>query len=149
VREWQHDPAEHNGTPVWPRASFGLPIVGQFQRRGRDGSSYDEPPDFQLLWREAEGDVRDRLASPLVVKAMPLANGRFVPVALWLLRSYPQRGQVVLLWQGEAEPVEGSAAPFDRLVADGDRALYMPLQHKTMREAFGTWLRGQGVRRIQ
>ena len=31
----------------------------------------------------------DRFASPLIVKALPLADNRFVPCALWLNRAYP------------------------------------------------------------
>ena len=149
--QWAHDPVDHNSTPVWPRASFGLPIVGQFQRNGRDNRRYrrEEPPDFTLQWREKKGEVRDRLASPLIVKAMALADGSFVPIALWLHRAYPTNGEVVLLF--EKGVVAGSAAPFDKLVADGDYAVFAPLNDKpSMRDAFIDWLLDpRGQRRVR
>ena len=75
----------HNANSVWPRAGFGLPIIGQFQTKARDGSRFDEPGPFELCWRSPkkdrprEFDEHDRLASPLIVKALPLADGTFVP----------------------------------------------------------------------
>ena len=32
---WAHTP-RHNQTPAWPRAGFGLPIIGQFQSKSRE-----------------------------------------------------------------------------------------------------------------
>src|SRR5262249_49768753 len=62
----------HNATAAWPRAGFGLPIIGQFQTKGRNNERYDEPRAFELRWRA--GNVEhDRLASQLIVKALPLA----------------------------------------------------------------------------
>jgi CRISPR-associated protein Cmr2 len=62
----------------------------------------------------------------LIVKAMPLANGEFVPIALWLARAWPPGGQVVLK---QAE--EQSAAPFDKLLGEKDPVLFPPLEGKT------------------
>ena len=135
----------HNRTPVWPRAGFGLPIIGQFQKKGRNGGSYDEPDGFELRWRRQQGDNQqqdeteeyDRLASPLIVKALPLANGQFVPCALWLNRAYPP-GEVFL------RSVANSAAPFDQLVAPGDTPQFSVLDGKqSLREAFFDWLRAK------
>ncbi|HEY8378253.1 MAG TPA: type III-B CRISPR module RAMP protein Cmr1, partial [Nannocystis sp.] len=77
---WAHDP-RHNDTPAWPRAVLGLPIIGQFQPKGRDGKRYHEqdppklePENFELGWLKG-GEHHDRLASPLIVKALPLADG--------------------------------------------------------------------------
>src|SRR5690606_3767648 len=92
---WAHTP-RHNQTPVWPRAGFGLPIIGQFQSRSRkkhptrkpngrpdemrwnelpeDHPNYGtEPEGFELRWTAAN-KTYDRLASPLIVKALPLAD---------------------------------------------------------------------------
>ncbi len=123
----------HNATPAWPRAGFGLPIIGQFQTKGRHNEPYDEPGAFELRWRA--GNVEhDRLASPLIVKALPLADGTFVPCALWLNRAYPA-GEVVL------RGANNSAAPFDRLVAPGDTACFSALAGKnSLRQAFLDWL---------
>jgi CRISPR-associated protein Cmr1 len=129
----------HNRTPVWPRAGFGLPIIGQFQKQGRNGKHYDEPDGFELRWRRQQGDKEeyDRLASPLIVKALPLANGQFVPCALWLNRAYPP-GEVFL------RSVANSAAPFDQLVAPGDTPQFSVLDGKqSLREAFFDWLRAK------
>jgi CRISPR-associated protein Cmr1 len=126
-------PPVHNATPVWPRAGFGLPIIGQFQTKARDGGRLDEPGPFELRWRSGNTE-HDRLASPLIVKAMPLADGRFAPCALWLNRAYPS-GDVVL------RGVNNSAAPFDLLKAPGDTARFSPLADKqSLREAFLDWL---------
>src|SRR5690606_20083052 len=93
-----HEP-RHNGVPVWPRAGFGLPIVGRFQRQARNGGRLDEPDDFLLLWRRGR-ENEDRLASPLIVKAVPLAGGTFVPCALWLNRAYPAGSGVEVYVKG-------------------------------------------------
>ena len=126
----------YNVTPAWPRAGFGLPINGQFQTEARSGGLYDEPAPFELRWRAPnENADRDRLASPLIVKAMPLANGTFVPIALWFNRAYPQ-GEVVL------HGVARSAAPFDRLMAPSETSRFSALTGKSsLREAFLDWLR--------
>ncbi|MCS6914084.1 MAG: type III-B CRISPR module RAMP protein Cmr1 [Myxococcota bacterium] len=128
-----HKP-RHNATPAWPRAGFGLPIIGQFQKSARDGGYHDEPDGFELRWRCGDTE-HDRLASPLIVKALPLANGTFVPCALWLNRAYP-RGEVIL--HGEAQK---SAAPFDRLVAPEDTPRFSALENQpSLRRAFLNWL---------
>lgn len=129
-------PPRHNATPVWPRAGFGLPILGRFQDRARGGGHMNEPDRFELCWRDGHGAEHERLASPLIVKAMPLASGQFAPCALWLNRAYP-RGEVVL--QGNL----ASAAPFDQMVAAGDTPRFAALAGKlSLREAFLNWLSG-------
>jgi CRISPR-associated protein Cmr1 len=134
-------PPRHNSTAVWPRAGFGLPILGRFQRNARDGGMLDEPGPFELRWcgpdpRDPHRTIEhERLASPLIVKAMPLVNGQFVPIALWLNRAYPQNGEVVL------RTVHNSAAPFDRLIGAGDTPRFSALAGAhSLREAFLDWL---------
>ena len=132
-------PPRYGADPAWPRAAFGLPIVGQFQRNARDGGIYDEPDPFELTWKDGEG-LHNRLASPLIVKAMPLANGEFVPIALWLARAWPPGGQVVLK-KNKTEDVPKSAAPFDKLLGEKDPVLFPPLEGKSsLRDAFLDWL---------
>ena len=133
-----HEP-RYGPDPAWPRAAFGLPIVGQFQTKARDGGIYDEPDPFELTWKDGEG-LHNRLASPLIVKAMPLANGEFVPIALWLARAWPPGGQVVLK-KNKTEDVPKSAAPFDKLLGEKDPVLFPPLEGKSsLRDAFLDWL---------
>lgn len=139
---WAHPP-RHNRTPVWPRASFGLPIIGQFQRKDANGQPYPqpEPRDFEITWYQGE-TKRNRLASALIVKAMALAGGQFVAVALWMYRAFPE-GKVGL---ADPQRAAGSKADFDVLVAQGDTALCAPLRVTNaprafaMREAFFGWL---------
>jgi CRISPR-associated protein Cmr1 len=138
---YSHAP-RYNDSPVWPRAGFGLPIVGRFQTKGRKGDSYNEPPQFTLTWDEPTGHhkqpPRERLASPLIIKALPLVGGRFVAIALWLHRAWPA-GKIVLEIRNKVVP--GSAAPFDAPMAPDEVPLFTALAGKpTLRAAFLDWL---------
>jgi CRISPR-associated protein Cmr1 len=135
-------PPRHNGEPVWPRAGFGLPIIGRFQTTDRKGGRCHEPPPYKLTWGEPAGHnkyrPRKRLASPLIIKALPLVDGRFVAIALWLHRDWPA-GKIILVFKDTAVP--GSAAPFDALTAPGEVPLFAGLADRpTLRFAFLDWL---------
>ncbi|MBU52785.1 MAG: type III-B CRISPR module RAMP protein Cmr1 [Deltaproteobacteria bacterium] len=139
---WDHEP-RHNDRIVWPRASFGLPINGRFAGRG-------EPRPFELQWKDKEGKEHSRLASPLILKAMPLDNGQFVPIALWLDRRYPDEGKICLAKKDSR--VSRSEADFDELVAPEDTARFAPLAHgqnassgQRMQEAFFHWLQHRNL----
>lgn len=144
-KQWAHLPrAEYTRAAAWPRAGFGLPLPIRFQRyeRTRPGApkrkyADGEPADVELRWHDGQ-QVRKRLASPLIVKAMPLANGSFVPIALWLHRAWPEGGEAVLMHGNTSVP--GSLAPFEPLLAPGDTPLYTPLRAPNLREAFFGWL---------
>jgi CRISPR-associated protein Cmr1 len=149
IEAWAHSPERHNAVAAWPRAGFGLPIIGKFQQKDRDLKLWRdrgkrEPDDFQILW-ERGPTKHDRLASPLIVKALPLADGRFVPCALWLERGYPEGGRVYL-YQGRGDrPVPRSEAPFERITAPGDVAQFDALKGKSsLRQAFLDWLSSAG-----
>lgn len=158
---WAHKP-RHNKTPAWPRAGFGLPIVGQFQQHDRapnrnnerldgKGPKYCERPDpraepekFTLQWKDRHGEPQDRLASALIVKPLPLADGRFVPCALWLNRAYPPDGRVFV------KELENSEAPFDVLVAPGDTPRFKAIaDKKSLKDAFLDWLESKRVTRVK
>jgi CRISPR-associated protein Cmr1 len=119
----EHAP-RHNRIPVWPRAALGLPIQVRFQGRKRrqqqaNGGFFQpaEPGPSELVWADAvDGSLHDRLASPLILKPIGLADGRFVAAALWLERAYPEHGRVGL----RAGPSILAPAAFDDLVAPGD-----------------------------
>lgn len=137
----------HNAVAAWPRAGFGLPIIGQFQKtdRSNNRNAYDEPGPFELRWRA--GNVEhDRLASPLIVKALPLVDGSFAPCALWLNRSLPAGAQVGLARPKQGRPNDkevdpATVAPFDRLVAQDDNPRFAALANQTsLRRAFLDWL---------
>jgi len=144
---WSHVP-RYGMAPAWPRASFGLPIIGRFQPKNAAGQTWAsrglfEPDGFELGWLEeradGQGKYHDRLASPLIVKALPLADGRFLPCALWLFRRYPP-GRVVLRDEDETRQRD-SAARFDLLAAAGDSCLFTPIHRKaSVKQAFGDWL---------
>jgi CRISPR-associated protein Cmr1 len=144
-----HKP-NHNKNPVWPRAAFGLPINGQFQKRNRrDGDPpYDEPDRFEIRWKAGNCEY-DRLASSLIVKALPLADGKFVPCALWLNRGMPAGAEVGLLRSIQGNPKEKKVDPrttarFDQLVAEGDTPRFAALADKqTLRDSFLDWLRAK------
>ncbi|QRN96600.1 type III-B CRISPR module RAMP protein Cmr1 [Archangium violaceum] len=146
---WAHPPRPQYASRAmaWPRAGFGLPLAIRFQRFARpnrgekNGARYPEgePPDVELHWHDGER-LHERLASPLIVKAMPLANGSFVPIALWLRRAWPGRGRVVLV--NKRVQVRDSEAPFGPLLASGDTPLYAPLMESSLEEAFLNWVKG-------
>jgi CRISPR-associated protein Cmr1 len=62
---------------AFPRAELGLPIVFHFK-------GADEPPDTVLYPRDDQGKTRDRMASPLIVKPLALADGKAVPIVVRL-----------------------------------------------------------------
>jgi CRISPR-associated protein Cmr1 len=106
----------------------------------------EEPDSFELGWQVRDEHDRlvtmDRLASPLVVKALPLAGKRFAPCALWLHRAYPD-GKVGLVRKRGNDRViaNGTEASFDALVAPGDAQHFAPLRGKaSLRDAFLDWL---------
>lgn len=140
----------YNAEPAWPRAQLGLPIVGQFQvqpRPERPGPRYEEPHNFELIWQQG-GELRERLASPAIVKALPLANGSFVPMILWLHRALPD-GAVGLKPRRGGKEVE-APAPFTRLIAPGDTDRTGLLAGKAdLRQAVCDWAtQKQGYRRL-
>lgn len=70
----------------FPRAAIGLPI--QFQFKNEDGDYPRDPATHRLIpvRKNANGGIEelDRLASPIILKPMALANGRIAPIALRL-----------------------------------------------------------------
>ena len=75
-----------------PAAEFGLPIVFHFQGRG-------EPPNTTLQPVVA-GEIKERMASPLILKPLALADGQAVPIIVPLLT--PACREVELM-QGQTE----------------------------------------------
>lgn len=147
-KEYTHPPRpEHNKTPVWPRASFGLPIQIQFQKmdRNRNRNAYTEPGNVTL---NIDGKMEGRLASPLIIKAIAIGDGtQFVACALWLNRQFPDDKLGPALTRGH-----NTMGRWDVLCAPGDEILYSPLKSgvdaprgKRLRTAFMTWLKGKNL----
>jgi CRISPR-associated protein Cmr1 len=128
-------------TAAWPRAEFGLPIVGRFIGQG-------EPGPFVLSWeineasaKPGENRAKDRLASPLIVKPIQTVQG-FYPCALWL-RSAPPPGKIVAAVDGRK-----SNAPFGFIGTSEDlriaERLRAPFARKPdIKTAFIDWLRSK------
>ncbi|MGH8012915.1 MAG: type III-B CRISPR module RAMP protein Cmr1 [Candidatus Binataceae bacterium] len=87
-RPTQHARLAHIPDDAFPRAEFGLPIVFHFQGR-------DEPPQTELYPSRAEnGEDRERLASPLILKPLALANGEAVSLIMRLVTPPLERVQL-------------------------------------------------------
>ncbi len=70
-----HEPA-HPADAYYPRADLGLPIIFHFKdQRGGD------PSDATL---QARGEQATRMASPIILKALPLSERQAVPLVLCL-----------------------------------------------------------------
>jgi CRISPR-associated protein Cmr1 len=79
-RSSQHARLAHVPDDAFPRAEFGLPIVFHFQGQGQG-----EPPDTVLYPSSLpDGEARERMASPLVLKPLALADGKAVPLIMRL-----------------------------------------------------------------
>jgi CRISPR-associated protein Cmr1 len=78
-RSSQHIRLAHVPDDAFPRAEFGLPIVFHFQGQG-------EPPDTVLYPSSApDGEGRERMASPLILKPLALADRKAVPLIMRLV----------------------------------------------------------------
>jgi CRISPR-associated protein Cmr1 len=136
--KYGHQARYADRTAAWPRAAFGLPIVGRFL-------GTDEPDPFVLNWqidateaKPGEERIKDRLASPLIVKPLQTVEG-FYPCALWLNRAAPP-GEVV------AVGLPHSNAPFGFLGTRSDLAraadLGAPFARKPdVKTAFFDWVK--------
>lgn len=123
---------------AFPRAEFGLPII--YELRG-DG----EPPKTSLQ-PIVDGKPGDRMASPLILKPLALANGQALPVIVRLVA--PQINDVVLM-QGKHEQrrFDGTAIRGPRLATTGDQ----PMSHSTngsALEAFLAFARTEGFTEV-
>jgi CRISPR-associated protein Cmr1 len=106
-----HPRLAHIPDDAFPRAELGLPIVFHYQGQG-------EPPDTALYPANGpEGQRRDRLASPLILKPLALANGQAVPL---VLRLVTPRLTGVDLRRGDAS----LTLPPTTVVQDGRLATY-------------------------
>lgn len=76
-RPSQHARLAHVPDDAFPRAEFGLPIVFHFQGQG-------EPPDT-VLYPSSVPDGEVRMASPLILKPLALANEKAVPLIMRLV----------------------------------------------------------------
>ncbi|MCG8418429.1 MAG: type III-B CRISPR module RAMP protein Cmr1 [Proteobacteria bacterium] len=92
---------------IQERAALGLPIVGL---AGNENA--------RLGWNNRAGQSRDRLTSPVIFKPLPLADGRFAPIALWLARADPKGSLIWLCGDSPQGLVAGEFPKSDRLLGD-------------------------------
>jgi CRISPR-associated protein Cmr1 len=85
---------------AFPRAEFGLPIVFHFQGRG-------EPPDTTLQ-PVVDGAGQERMASPLILKPLALADGQAVPIIVPLVT--PGVSEVELMQGSQSRGRRGTNA---------------------------------------
>ncbi|MER3416980.1 MAG: type III-B CRISPR module RAMP protein Cmr1 [Gemmataceae bacterium] len=79
-RAQRHQRLEQIPDDAFPRAELGLPIVFHFKFKDRG-----DPEDTVLYpGKGPDGESRERMASPLILKAVKLANNKFVPVIVQL-----------------------------------------------------------------
>jgi CRISPR-associated protein Cmr1 len=91
MRCTRHQRISHIPDNAFPRAEFGLPIVFHFKDPG-------EPPDTTLNpGRDSEGNKRERMASPLILKPLALRSGSAIPI---ILRLNAPSVDTVELYQG-------------------------------------------------
>lgn len=80
-RSSQHARLAHIPDDAFPRAELGLPIVFHFQNQGQG-----EPPDTVLYPANGhDGQKRERMASPIILKPLALANGQAIPLIMRLV----------------------------------------------------------------
>lgn len=127
-------PPRYAGSPVFPRAQFGLPIPFQWQRMDRNQKPYpsSEPANFSL-----KPIGHERWASALIVKPVWSRQG-WNACALWLSRAWPA-------WQVQAT-AKGERLPRAHVEAmpDGPSAPSFLSKYGTVQEAFFAHLNKRG-----
>jgi CRISPR-associated protein Cmr1 len=113
-----HARLAHIPDDAFPRAELGLPIVFHYQGQGQG-----DPPDTVLYPANGpDGKPRERMASPLILKPLALANGQAVPL---IMRLVAPRLTGVDLRQGQTSlPLPSTTVVQDaRLAAYSDSPL--------------------------
>ena len=103
----EHAPDSSKPKESFPRAVFGLPIITHFKDE-RTG----DPGDTQL-YPKIGRDKKDRMASPLIIKPLAIAEDKAVPMIVVLNAPLPDR--IVLekgrdVWEGGMDSVVDSRA---------------------------------------
>jgi CRISPR-associated protein Cmr1 len=133
-RSSQHARLNQVPDDAFPRAELGLPIVFHFKDKG-------DPEDTTLYPEKA-----DRMASPLILKAVALGNGKYVPVIVGLRTKGVQK---VELRDGQ----EVLPLPNPTFIQDPKLANYLnsPMKGRSSRgsaiEGFLNYAESQGFQR--
>lgn len=141
TRPQQHPRLANIPEDAFPRAEFGLPIIFHFQGQG-------EPADTELYpSRAADGERRERMASPLVLKPLAMADGKAVPLVLRL--AVPPISGVELKHGSRYLPFPSTAVRDARLAAyrDPDSPIKDSASGSAI-EAFRNHARKSGFREV-
>jgi len=140
LRAARHPRLTHIPQDAFPRAEFGLPIVFHFQDQG-------EPPNTVLYPSNARyADACDRMASPLILKPLSLADGKAVPLVA-RLATPPITGVVLKQGDKQLELPETTVVRDSRLAAYRDSPLAGSSSGSAL-EAFLLHVRNNGFREI-
>ena len=128
-----HPPAEP-ARPFFPRADLGLPIVFHFK---------DEPYGETLLPLQ---DKMARMASPVILKALPLSESSAVPMAVMLETPHVWDGGRAIGFKGgtplNAQMLDQSADP-SAWSCPSRNGRVKPLGGKNIRDAFWDFTKGK------
>lgn len=108
----------------FPRAAFGLPIIFHFQNQREDQAR--DPDDCEL-----KPVGHDRMASPLILKAIALDDGRYAPMALLMPLQHLQNVNLEL--RNSGSNARNPNLPY--ILASG---VWWPLQADNMQRAIST-----------
>ncbi len=119
----KHIPINKSGT--FPRAAFGLPIIFDFNVKPEVG----EPPKTELT---PAGENRERMASPLIIKAQYIGNGQFLPIALLLPTDNMNDLQEVTL-----KCIEGSCKNLPKTLSRKGSDVWWPVNEAVQKKVAG------------
>jgi CRISPR-associated protein Cmr1 len=98
-RSQQHPRLRDVPADAYPRAELGLPIVFHFQN--------NEVPET-ALYPVVRGERKERMASPLILKPLALADGQAVPIIVPLIT--PALSEVELMQGSQSRGRRGASA---------------------------------------
>jgi len=140
-RSRQHARMTYIPDDAFPRAEFGLPIVFHFKDKG-------DPPDTVLYPSDdPSGEPRERMASPLILKPLALANGKAVPLILHLVT--PPLTGVVLKQGSDRLPLPSTTVVRDKHLASYPCSPLSASASGSAIDAFLSHARGNGFREIK
>jgi len=141
TRSREHSRLTHVPDDAFPRAEFGLPIVFHFKDKG-------DPPDTVLYPSDGpNGEPRERMASPLILKPLALANGKAVPLILRLVT--PPLTGVVLKQGSKRLPLPSTTVVRDKRLAGYPCSPLSASATGSAIEAFLCHARSNGFREIK
>lgn len=111
-----HQRLQHIPADAFPRAEFGLPIVFHFKDHGEPPGRADIQDWTVYPENDEHGEQRYRMASPLILKPLALADGRALGIVMRLItrplqgvevRSTDSSGEVLSLGKWSTDALRG------------------------------------------